>query len=205
AYKSVNINALTFESQYTSYNGGGFDNTLQNGESNLNNSVFIPDLNAGLLYYYAKSKSRFNPFIGFTGFHLTSPKESFFSESNRLPIRFLVHGGCKVNVSDKIQLVPKFLLMQQVNDREIAGGLDLNYYLPNTTTFVILGSSYRNKDAIICFAGLKYGRVTYKVSYDINNSSLQPATGGRGGFEISFTLIGSRYKPTPIPNCPRPI
>ena len=205
AYKSVNISKLTFENQYVPFNGGSFDNALANGESNLNQNIFIPDLKFGLIYYYAKNESHINPFLGFTAFHLTHPKESFLSENNKLPIRFLVHGGSKINVTDKIQLVPKFLFMQQANDREIVAGMDANFYVPNTTAFFIIGSSYRNKDAVIFFAGLKYGRYTYKVSYDVNNSSLKPATAGKGGLEISITMIGSRYKPTPIPNCPRPL
>jgi len=205
AYKSVNINKLIFESQYSSANGGGFDNSLSNGEPNLGKNIFIPDLNFGLIYYYSKNKSRLNPFIGITAFHLTNPKESFFSESNKLPIRLLAHGGCKINISEKLQFVPKLLYMQQANAKEITAGMDANYYLQNTTAFLILGTAYRNKDAIICFVGLKYGRTTYKISYDINNSTLKTATGGRGGFELSITLIGTRYKPTPIPNCPRPI
>ncbi|MBI3500929.1 MAG: PorP/SprF family type IX secretion system membrane protein [Bacteroidetes bacterium] len=204
-YKSVNLSKLIFESQYVGTNGGGFDNTLSNGEPNIGQQIFLPDINFGLMYYYAKNKSRINPFLGATAFHLTNPKESFFSESNKLPLRYLIHGGCKINIADRIQFVPKFLLMKQINDYEMVAGMDVNYALPNTVSFLILGASYRNKDAIIYFAGLKYGRATYKVSYDINNSSLSPATMGRGGFEISFTVIGSRYKPTPIPNCPRPI
>lgn len=204
-YKSINISKLTFESQYYNTSGGGFDNTIPNGESNLKQSVFMPDLNAGLIYYYSKLKTRFNPFIGITIFHLNNPKESFYSQSNKLPMRFLAHGGCKINITDKFQLVPKFLFMQQKNASEIMPGIDSNFYLQGYDAFLILGSSYRNKDAMIFLAGLKYGRYTYKVSYDINNSTLYPATSGRGGFEISITMIGSRYKPTPIPNCPRPI
>ncbi len=204
-YKSVNMSLLTFESQYTSANGGSIDNSIANGEPNVVQNAFLPDFNLGLLYYYAKNKSRINPFIGISAFHLNTPKESFFSENNRLPMRFLVHSGCKINIGEKVQLVPKFLYMQQANNREMVAGMDVNFYIPNTSTFFIIGSSYRNKDAVIGFVGLKYKRCTYKVSYDVNNSLLNSATAGRGAFEISFTLIGSRHKPTPIPNCPRPL
>ena len=110
-YKSVNMSKLAFGSQYVSTNGGSFDNSLSSGEPNLNQSIFIPDLNLGLLYYYAKNASRINPFIGITAFHLTNPKESFLSENNKLPMRFIVHGGCKINIAKTLQLVPKFLLM----------------------------------------------------------------------------------------------
>lgn len=202
-HKSVNIAKLLFESQYTTGNGGGFDNSLSNEEFGFDQSVLMPDLNAGLVYYYAKSPARFNPFIGIAAFHLTRSKESFFGSDNIFPMRYLVHAGCKIVISEMIQLQPRVMYMQQVNNKEMVAGMDINFFMKDVDAYLILGASYRDVDAIIPVVALKYGNFTYKVSYDLNNSSLRPHTGGRGGFELSITMLGSKKKSPPVPECPR--
>jgi type IX secretion system PorP/SprF family membrane protein len=200
--KSVNINKLTFGNQYSSANGGGFDTGAPTGETFSNTSILIPDINAGFLYYYAKENVRINPFIGASAFHLTQPNESFYDRSNKLPIRYYVHGGLKINVNEKIQLLPKGIYMQEVNATEYTATLLLHYYLKDDT-YLIFGPTYRSKDAGIIELGLKKGQYTARVSYDINTSSLKTVSNYRGGFEISLTYIARRSKPNPLANCPR--
>lgn len=50
--KSVNVSLLTFDDQYTYDNGGGFNNPTS--EVVPNQSMILPDVNAGLMYYYSK-------------------------------------------------------------------------------------------------------------------------------------------------------
>jgi type IX secretion system PorP/SprF family membrane protein len=201
--KSVNMNKLTFGNQYTSADGGGFDTGLPSGETFTNTNYTVPDFNAGFLYYYAKENVRFNPFIGFSAFHLTQPNESFFGATNKLPIRYYLHGGTKININEKIQLLPKFIYMNQINDQEFTASLLLHYFLKGSDTYLIFGPTYRNKDAAIIELGLKKGQYTACVSYDVNTSTLKTSTNYRGGFEISFTYIARRSKPNPLANCPR--
>jgi hypothetical protein len=44
-------------------------------------------------------------------------------------------------------------------------------------------------DAIIPYVGLDIGSFTVGMSYDVNVSSLKPASQGQGGFEISLIYI----------------
>lgn len=201
--KSVNVDKLSFGNQYTSANGGGFDTGIPSGEVFTNTNFMIHDINAGLLYYFAKDNSRLNPFIGFSAFHLTQPTETFFSSSNKLPLRYYTHGGVKVNINEKIQLLPKFIYMKQINDQELTATLLLHYFLKNSDTYLIFGPTYRNKDAAIIEAGIKKGSYTARVSYDINTSKLKEVSNHRGGFEISLTYVARRNKPNPLANCPR--
>ncbi|MGQ0828245.1 MAG: PorP/SprF family type IX secretion system membrane protein [Bacteroidota bacterium] len=201
--KSVNLNKLTFGNQYTNANGGSFDTGVPNGEMFSNPNYLIHDINAGFLYYYAKDNSRLNPFIGMSAFHLTQPTESFLKSSNKLPIRYYFHGGAKVNINQKVQLLPKFIYMRQINDQEFTATLLLHYFLQGSDTYLIFGPTYRNKDAAIIEGGIKKGRYICRVSYDINTSSLKKVSGSRGGFEISLTYIARRSKPNPLANCPR--
>ncbi|MGZ4033666.1 MAG: PorP/SprF family type IX secretion system membrane protein [Bacteroidia bacterium] len=201
--KSVNTDKLTFGNQYTSANGGGFDTGIPSGEIFGNSNFMNFDVNAGLLYYFSKENARLNPFIGFSAFHLTQPNETFFGATNKLPIRYYLHGGTKVNINEKIQLEPKFIYMKQINDQEVTATLLLNYFLKNSETYLIFGPTYRSKDAAIIEFGLKKGSYTARVSYDINTSTLQTVSNHRGGFEISLTYIARRSKPNPLANCPR--
>jgi type IX secretion system PorP/SprF family membrane protein len=215
--KSINYDQLSYHNQYSWVNGGSFDSNVPSGESFAGNSVFVHDINAGLIYYYGKESSRVNPFIGFSAFHVTQPSESFFSADNKLPMRYLIHGGAKINVTDQIQLLPKALHMKQTNDQEMTASLHMHYYFKDQDTYIIVGPTFRlsgpifqdiqglsyEDDAIIAEVGFKYGPFIYRMSYDFNTSSLQPNTNGRGGLEISLTFISRKQEPNPIPSCPR--
>jgi type IX secretion system PorP/SprF family membrane protein len=215
--KSINFGKLTWDAQYTNANGGSFNTSLPSQETFANDGMFMPDLNAGFIYYYGKEKSRLNPFIGFAANHLTRPKETFYASDNRLPIRYTIHGGTRVNVNEKLQLLPKFLILRQTNARELTASLVAQYYLAQSDVFLFAGPTFRlsgplgNKanyygaenDAAVIDMGMKMGSFIYRLSYDINTSSLQPYTNSRGGLEISVTYTGRRSQPDRIPNCPR--
>ena len=94
--KSVSLNDLFFQTQYNNLNGGGFNTDVVSGEVLSNANSVVPELNIGTMYYYSNVQSRINPFIGFSVFHLTQPKENFFntgtSIDNRLPRRYNING-----------------------------------------------------------------------------------------------------------------
>ncbi|HEY6161420.1 MAG TPA: PorP/SprF family type IX secretion system membrane protein [Bacteroidia bacterium] len=224
--KSINFAKLSWGNQYTYSNGGGFDQSMNSGEVYGGQSLIIPDVNAGFTYYYAKEESRVNPFLGFSASHLTHPTETFYSTNNKLPLKYILHFGTKVNINETIQLLPQFFFMRQTlgktdlssNDKEMTMSLLMHYYLRQSDAFIIFGPTYRlsgplskknanieqmEKDAAAIQLGLKYGRYTYRVSYDINTSSLNPYSNSRGGIEFSVTYIGRKHTPNPVLNCPR--
>ncbi len=201
--KSVNYDNLYFESQYTTAAGGSFDQSLPTGENFGGSNFWIPDVNAGFVYYYGKDQVRINPFIGASAFHLTQPKETFYATDNKLPMRYLAHAGAKVNLSERIQLMPKVLFMKQRNAQEVNYGMMAHYHLKGAGVILLLGPTFRSADAFIIEGGAKFGNYEGKVSYDFNTSSLSDFSDGKGGFEISLTYIPRIFKPNPIKNCPR--
>jgi hypothetical protein len=60
-------------------------------------------------------------------------------------------------------------------------------------TSVYIGSWYRFNDAIIPYVGLEFNDFRIGASYDVNTSSLKPASQARGGMEIS--IIYTRRPP----------
>lgn len=201
--KSVNYNLLTFHNQYSPLSGGGFDQGISSGEAFGANSIFVHDINAGFMYYYGKETARVQPFVGGSFFHLSQPDESFFSADNKLPMRWVGNVGAKVNINERIQVLVKSMYMGQTNARELTYAAHLHYYLQNSDAFLIFGPTFRNKDAAVIEGGLKYRNFIYRMSYDINTSSLRGVSNGRGGIELSLTYIKSTYDPNPIKSCPR--
>jgi type IX secretion system PorP/SprF family membrane protein len=202
--KSVNFAQLSWDNQYSTVGGGNFDMTMPSGETNGSEKQYLLDITAGAMYYYAKESSRVNPFVGFSAFHLNQPTESFYGYDNKLPIRYVLHVGARVGINERLQLQPRFLYMWQTNDHEIVYGLQANIFLQNSDSYLIVGPSFRSaKDAFIMEVGLKKGPFTYRMSYDVNTSTLKPATNNRGGIEFSVIYIAKRKTPVVAPNCPR--
>jgi type IX secretion system PorP/SprF family membrane protein len=201
--KSVDFGKLTFDNQYTTAGGGSFDKSISSNENVDQRSMILFQANAGFLYYFAKENSRLDPFLGYSVFNLTQPNESFFEEKNKLPIRHYVHGGVRINVNNKLFLIPKSILMFQTNAREQTYSLDVDYFLEKQNMFLLGGFTYRNKDAAIVYLGIRFQQYIAKVGYDVNTSSLKNVSRNRGAFEISFTYMGKKAKPQVIRNCPR--
>lgn len=204
--KSLNTTGLTFANQYTGVNGGTFAQGVASGENFSSTSFTMEDINAGFLYYYAKESAKYNPFVGLSVFHLSQPTESFYwtSNGNKLMVRNYFHGGVKVNINEKIQLLPKFLYMKQGNVSSTTTSLLVHYFLKESDTYLILGVAQRSNDATIFEFGLKKGSYQARVSYDVNTSALRTAgSSSNGAFEISLTYTARRSKPNPLANCPR--
>ena len=201
--KSIEYQLHTFDNQYTTSNGGGFDNSVDPGEAFGGQSIIIPDLNAGIMYYYSKQESKVNPFIGFSIFNLLTPAETFFSGPNKLPMRLYTHIGTRVNITELIFVLPKVLIMKQETFFEQTYALDAGFYLKSAELYLLGGVVYRNKDAMALYIGARKSHFIGKIGYDFNTSTLQSASSGRGGFELSFTYMKQKYKPKKEKICPR--
>lgn len=157
--------------------------------------MIVPVVNASVLYYFSKQQSKLNPFIGLSAFNLLNPKESFFNQDNRLPIRYYLHVGSRVNITELFYLLPKVLIMQQRKFSEQTYSVEAGYFLKGSETYLLAGLIYRNKDAMIATFGVKKENMIVKLAYDINLSSLSTVSSGKGGFELSFTYMHQKNKP----------
>ena len=203
-HKSFDQNALSWGSQYESNaQGGHFNDGISSGESFTGSSVLRPDFNAGGIYFFAAPGARINPFVGGSVFHLSQPEESFLGTGNRLPMRYLIHAGARVGITERLSLLPKVYWQRQENAEELTFSLLAHYYLKGPDVFLIGGGTYRNADAAILEFGAKWGGWEARISYDFNVSTLKPASSGRGATELSLTYIIFDKTTNPIPTCPR--
>jgi len=212
--KSVEHQLLSYNNQYTTNNGGEFDMTADPLESISQQSLIIPNVNAGFLYFFANQQSRLNPFIGVSAFNLTEPQETFTDGDSKLPMRFYGHVGTRINITETLYLIPKVLYMRQLEFEEITAAVDAGLYLKGSDLYLLAGAFYRNSgeissfslknsDAMVVSIGAKMDSFIAKVGYDVNISSLSTVSNGRGGFEISFTYMKQKKKPKTEKICPR--
>jgi len=210
-HKYFDYSKYLFDNQYSNTfiddngNRGGFDGSLPNGEEGAfsNTNVFMPEANMGFYYYNTNEQITITPFGGFTLLHILSPKEEFLiktegSKDNRLPRRYVFHGGLKIYATDQITVVPNLLFMRQANDTELKFGVLGYYKLKDSETELIFGPSYRNKDAAVIHLGMVHKDFIYRLSYDINTSSLNTVSNYRGGLEIS--VIYQKRKTLRLPS-----
>ena len=201
--KDLEYQLHTFDNQYTTKNGGGFDSGFSNGESFSTDKFYLPTLNAGVMYYHAKQQSLLNPFVGLSAFNLIKSEESFFNQENSTYNRYYMHFGSRVNLTELFYVLPKMLVMNQGNFNEQTYALDIGYYFKSADFYLLGGFVYRNADAFIISLGAKKNNITGKIAYDINSSSLNSASTGRGAFEISITYIKNNKKNKNAKICPR--
>jgi type IX secretion system PorP/SprF family membrane protein len=201
--KKIEYQVFSYDSQWTSTDGGSFNRNLPNGESFSGQVQFQEAVNAGLLYFYGKQQSRINPFAGLSAFNLTQPKESYAGGPNRLPIRMYMHAGVRVNISELLYVIPKVLVYQQKNINQQTYALDAGYYFKGEKFYALAGYIFRAKDASIFNVGFRKDNYVLKLAYDFNTSSLRNTTKTRGAYEISFTWLGRKTKNQEIKNCPR--
>ncbi len=201
--KSIEYKLYSFDSQWSTVDGGSFDKSISNNENFQRGALFQEQVNFGAMYYYGKQQSRVNPFLGISAFNLTRPKETFFGTNNRLPMRFYAHAGARINISELLYVLPKILIMNQQNVIEQVYSVDAGYFFKGEKFYLLAGYSQRIQDASVVWGGFRKDNFILKLGYDINTSTLRKTSKTRGAFEISLTFMGLKSKSQEIKNCPR--
>jgi type IX secretion system PorP/SprF family membrane protein len=169
-------------------------------------SSAVFDAGAGVVYYDATPGKKSNVFAGFSASHLTQPEDAFTNGpvKGKLPIRYTVHGGVKLNLSDAFNLVPNALYLRQGTAEEKMLGA---YGQIKSSEFFdfILGFNYRFNDAMVPFTGFFYKNMTMGFSYDANTSELGKNVNNTNSFELSLSYTFKKSKEPAGRNfvCPR--
>jgi type IX secretion system PorP/SprF family membrane protein len=170
----------------------GYNSSNATTENFARTSATTLDIGAGALYYDASPDKKANLFGGLSFFHLNRPSDPIVSSQNvalnTMPLRYTVHGGVSVNLSDAATIVPHFLYMQQGNARETMLGIYAQRNI-NEETDIMVGAYYRHKDAVAPFIGVDYRNFLIGLSYDVNTSKLGAMTKNVNSFELSFSYV----------------
>ena len=135
---------------------------------------------------------------GFGVMNILRPRQSFFNDNDVvLDRRLSTHVGGVFRINERVDALPSVLFSRQGTFNEVIMGGSTRYILASTSTAyraVAGGLWYRNKDAGFISANLYYDEWTVGVSYDLNLSTLRPASRSRGGFEFSVIYIIKHVK-----------
>lgn len=202
--KRLDVSGLKFEDMLTA---NGFTGVTQEDFSSSQINVSYMDVNAGILYN-GTTNGMNNLYAGVSMYHINRPKESFKNGNYTLEPRFTIQTGYMHPMSELNALHFSANYSQQANATNLVFGgaymLNLNSD-PNNPTNLYLGSWYRWGDAVIPYVGLEFGGgFQLGATYDVNTSSLKPASNMRGGTEISLIYIKQPSDPNRKKlNCPK--
>ncbi|WP_316842210.1 PorP/SprF family type IX secretion system membrane protein [Pedobacter gandavensis] len=198
--KSFDASKITLGSQFNPVTG--YDPSFGINENYAATNSLVPDVNVGLMYFDGNPDQRVNVFGGAMAAHITRPVDKFLGADVKMPIRYAVHGGARLRVTDMLDITPNALYMKQGTARETSVGAYAKVML-NTEADLMFGTNYRVDDAAIAFFGLNIKNMVFGLSYDFNTSNLNKATRSQGGLELSVSF--TRRKGIVGPNffCPR--
>ena len=196
--RSINYNPLSFDAQY---NGYYYDPNLPTQETFLKASRTYLNLHMGVAYFW-KVAPRKSINAGMALFNINKPKQSFFNNDGiKLDRRYVFHAGAEWKIHEKFNILPSMLFMAQGTYKEFDLGASVKYILTDFIGIyrtVWAGLFYRNKDAGFLTAGMDYDQWKVGISYDINVSTLIPASNHRGGLELAIIYIIDKTPPKRI-------
>lgn len=186
----INTSLLKFEDQLTTNGFTGITSEIFSNPNSLKANYV--DVNAGLIYS-GSSNDRNNYYFGVSMYHINKPKQTFVGANYFLATRTTLHGGGYFGVGAKNTFHVSALHSMQAgaNETLLGGAMQFNVSeqgVEKPTSFYI-GSWLRLNDAIIPYIGFEFDDFRFGTTYDINTSTLKPASINRGGIEISFIYI----------------
>jgi type IX secretion system PorP/SprF family membrane protein len=198
ANKRLDGTKLNFEDQLDQQGGWTLPSSEAVSGHQVNLSYF--DFNVGVLYNGSTDGNN-NYYFGASAYHILQPTESFTGNSvYTLHPRFTLHGGYSTPLSQSnnnnfIHFSGMYSRQSNAVDAMLGGAWSYNLNSeepasPPINIYLGMWARFSNlTDAIIPYVGLDVGSFTIGMSYDVNVSSLKPASQGQGGFEISVIYI----------------
>jgi type IX secretion system PorP/SprF family membrane protein len=193
AEKRIDRSKVTTNNQY---DGAAYNPSLPDGETFPTPNVHYWDGSVGMSFNETFGQDQQNSlFFGVAMHHLNRPKNSFYQNAqSELDPKYVFSGGMKVNIDERSFVTIQADHSMQGYAQETIGGATYSYKLGEFTDdpkYVLnLGAYLRWKDAIIPVIKLDMLPLSVAISYDVNVSSLETVSQGRGGVELSISWIG---------------
>lgn len=179
---------LQFDEQFLN---GSFNSNNPTRENFTNTNTSYFDIGTGILFSN-KSSDDIKYYLGASFFHFNKPKVAFDqSKDIRLNKKIMVNVGVSLPSGEynKVTLYGDYF--SQGGNSQIQGGvlysMDILRQTDDEAITTDVGTLLRWNDAIIPTVKLNYYNIGMGFTYDINISSLKPASLLRGGFEATLT------------------
>ena len=185
--RSIQTDNLTFDSQY---NGMFFDPTLPTNESFSTFNKIYGNMNFGIMYVRRIGiRNILN--MDLSAFNLNQSDQSFMGAVPpvRIDPKITARIEHQFTLNDFFSIDNSIFFIQQGTHREVLLGAKIKYLLADLIDLkraIWTGVYYRNKDAIFITGGFEFNQWQAGISYDINLSTLIPASRLRGGFEMAL-------------------
>jgi type IX secretion system PorP/SprF family membrane protein len=204
--KTLNVYKLKFEDQLTAL---GFTGATSEIFPQAGLQINYIDINAGVLYN-GSTNGYNNFYLGASMYHINRPKETFQGGQFYLNSRTTIQGGGRLptNQYNAFHFSANYSFQANANNLMFGGAYAMNLnYNEDDPVNVYMGAWARFNnvtDALIPYVGLEFGDVHIGATYDVNISSLQPASNSRGGIELSLIYIRKPVdKSLKKLNCPK--
>ncbi len=162
-------------------------------------TIYYPDLSAGLNYHRQAPRQRSGLDLGFGVFHINNPSRSFKGEpAVKCAPRYSLYGSTNVQISEFFDVLLDGSAQLQGPHRELLVGIGGRLYLVDKHTRQIAlqaGITLRNGDAVSPHVGLVYNRWKFAVNFDSNFSRFRTATDRFGGPELNLVYIFAKVRP----------
>jgi len=193
---------------------GGFNGSLPTLETFNNTNFLFADIAAGVLWFTVFDEDN-NLYIGGAYNHLNRANQSFEdAQFEALYSRFTVHAGGEFMITDKVGLVPGIIALRQGPSFELNTGTSLKFLLGGNKrqyqafqigAWMRLSNHFAKTttaDAMILSTRFDYNDFSLGFSYDINVSSLRPASNANGAFEFAlvYKICGPEKRNVYCPN-----
>lgn len=187
------------------YDGFYYNGALPDGET-FSSGYSYSDMSVGMsLNSTLGSEDQHTFFAGVAYHHVTKPLNSFYKNISHLP-KWVLSGGLKLNLDEITYVTFNGDLSVQEPFKEAIAGAMISKRMgesEGSNYTVHAGTYYRYNDALIPVIKFDVNKISVGLSYDINISTLAPASRNRGGFELSLTYLASRPHDNPVILCPR--
>lgn len=201
-FKSTDLSSQTFPDQWV-YQDGIFDPNVSNGEVDLNASQSFFDMNLG--FAWSHDFKKFKPTVGFSIFHVSRPKDTYFTEqTERLRTRQSVQVLVDVPINKSFSAEPQFLYMWTTKVSDMVLGGNVKYHFQKSILkHVFLGVLYRggfgrNSDAVAPVVGARVSNFDVGISYDLNVSKLSAQSSQKTTFELSIIYTAPLFSPKSV-------
>ena len=194
---TIDYSNLTFDENFEGY---------PTTESFSTNSANYLDINYGVEWYYLIDRET-NLSLGFSGFHLNAPIQSYMRDYVVVPHKYIINASAAIPVGFVLVAYPKITYYYQYPHQELVFGV-IGKIMDNKTygvhRAVYLGALDRWNDALIVLFKMDINDFSMNLVYDINYSKLAEVSKAQAGPEIAVQYIGKfkHYKPNKI-YCPK--
>lgn len=189
-HKHFTTDGLSFPDQFDK-NNGYYNTDLPSAERYRNASLSYADMNWGLLW--TRRSEKFQTEFGIAMFHYNRPEETFYTEGQKLPIRWAVHFYPDIKLTDIYYVAPKVLYVYQNPASELIFGSDVAFRPKESGLKRVYGGVYfrggfnRSPDICIFKIGFEIGNWEIGMGYDKEIADIQTGIYAKEAIELSFT------------------